>query len=122
MKFREKNGTREYFLPKLRQIFEQKRMEDDEFQREYARHEFKSWRDTYFEQISEHNGRVLLFPSYASRYNNLRRDLLSSVTTIFVEMGTDTRNLQGMNCDELLQELSMYEEDLKLAKDGQRIN
>ena len=122
MKFKEKNGTREYFLPKLRQIFNQKRTEDDEFARDYASHEFNLWRDTYFVQISEVNGRALLFPTYAGRYNGLRRDLLGSVTTIFAEMDMDTRPLQNMNCDELLQELSRYEEDLKLAKDGQPIN
>ncbi len=122
MKFREKNGTREYFLPKLKQIFNQKRTEDDEFARDYASHEFNIWKDTYFVQISEVNGRALLFPTYAGRYNDLRRDLLRSITTIFAEMDMDIRPLQNMNCDELLQELSMHEEDLKLLKNGQPTN
>jgi len=40
MKFKEIHGERTYMLPKLRNMFTQKRKEDDDFAREYASHEF----------------------------------------------------------------------------------
>ena len=112
MKFKEIHGERVFKLPKLRNMFTQKRKEDDDFAREYASHEFNSWLETHFVKVGDASGRVAMYPTYEARYKDLRRDLLRTLTTYYAEASLDTTPLQKMGLDELLQELSMYEESL----------
>ncbi len=112
MKFKEIHGERTYMLPKLRNMFTQKRKEDDDFAREYASHEFNLWLETYFIKVGDVSGRVAMYPIYEARYKDFRSNLLRTLTTYYAEASLDTTPLQKMGLDELLQELSMYEESL----------
>lgn len=109
MKFKEINGDRAFSYPKLKQIFTQKRLEDDDFKREYLSHEIDNWIQSYFVRVNEKSNRPLVFPELAKEYNTLRYKILNEAIKLFKELDLDFEHLKLMNCDELLQEISMYE-------------
>ena len=111
MTFKEIHGERTFSFAKLKQIFTQKRLEDDDFKREYLSHEIDNWIKDHFIQVSDKSHRLLVFPQLANKYNSLRGEILRAATNLFNELGLDVDPLKNMNCDELLQEISMYEND-----------
>lgn len=105
MMYQDKETKKEYSLEKVREVFLKKRYADDEFAREYARHEIGLWLKKYFDKIEVQSEAQTKFKEFANEYNQLRYKMIDYLKGA----NSERKDLIKLNADELLEEIQNLE-------------
>jgi len=105
MMYKEKGTGKEYSQEKIKELFDKKRYADDEFARDYARHEIGLWIKKYFDKIEVQSESQAKFKTFANEYNKLRYSMIEYLKGI----DSKRKDLIKLNADELLEEIQNLE-------------
>lgn len=98
MKYKHKASQKEEQLEDIKTEFHRLRASDDEFARDYARHEFDTYLNQRYVKVEDIE-RPKMFKSFLNEYNTLRSKLTQHI--ISNELYS-SRTLHEMTADELL--------------------
>jgi hypothetical protein len=101
-----KSGV-QYSDQQTKNYFDFLRKSDDEFARDYARHEFQKWA---FQRYTYTPDAKSTFAEYAEKYNLLRADMTKAYNALCVTKGIRPKVVTLHTADELLGEMEAVEQ------------
>jgi DNA transposition AAA+ family ATPase len=88
-----------YSEKQIKAEFEKLRREDDEFARDYARHEFNLWVKERYKHVPDQQ---TFFKTHADAYNQLRGQMIFDYRLLCEKLGIKPQDVKTATCDELL--------------------